>query len=114
MYFLSEQKLDESITEREFILGDISGILWTPSANSSSAPVSLILMGQPGGIGMRRMYPVFRHGRAARPRKASLRSLSNYPVPATDARYRVRSGLGLISDMRSPLANSLARMSLTG
>jgi hypothetical protein len=57
MQFISEQNLDEGITEREFTLGDISGILWTPPAASSSAPVPLILMGQPGGIGMRRMYP---------------------------------------------------------
>jgi hypothetical protein len=57
MHFTSEQNLDERVTEREFTLGDISGILWTPPAASSSTPVPLILMGQPGGIGMRRMYP---------------------------------------------------------
>lgn len=57
MHFTSEQNLDERVTEREFTLGDISGILWTPPAASSSAPVPLILMGQPGGLGMRRMYP---------------------------------------------------------
>lgn len=57
MHFTSEQNLDEGITEREFTLGDISGILWTPPAASSSAPVPLILMGQPGGFGMRQMYP---------------------------------------------------------
>lgn len=56
MYFTSEQNLDEGITEREFAIGDISGILWMPPAASSSTPVPLILMGQPGGIGMRRMY----------------------------------------------------------
>ena len=58
MQFLSEQTLDKDITQREFTLGgDISGFLWTPPAASASAPVPLILMGQPGGIGMRRMYP---------------------------------------------------------
>lgn len=57
MRFTSERTLDEGITEREFTLGDISGILWTPPVASSAAPVPLILMGQPGGIGMRRMYP---------------------------------------------------------
>lgn len=56
MHFTSEQNLDERITEREFTLGDISGMLWTPSAASSYAPVPLILMGQPGGLGIRRMY----------------------------------------------------------
>ncbi|AZT95831.1 alpha/beta hydrolase [Brevibacterium aurantiacum] len=57
MHFISEHNLDEGIVEREFVLGDISGILWTPSAATASAPVSVLLMGQPGGIGMRRMYP---------------------------------------------------------
>lgn len=57
MRFTSEQTLDEGIAEREFTLGDIPGILWTPPAASSSAPVPLILMGQPGGFGMRRMHP---------------------------------------------------------
>lgn len=57
MHFTSEHHLDEGITEREFALGDISGILWTPPAATSSSPVPLILMGQPGGIGMLRMYP---------------------------------------------------------
>ncbi|MFB7251501.1 alpha/beta hydrolase [Microbacterium sp. NPDC056234] len=57
MHFTSEQILDEGITEREFTLRDFSGILWTPPAASSSTPVPLILMGQPGGFGIRRMYP---------------------------------------------------------
>jgi len=57
MHFISKQVFDEGLTERGFVLGDISGILWTPEAASSSTPVPLILMGQPGGIGMRRMYP---------------------------------------------------------
>ncbi|MDA3145973.1 alpha/beta hydrolase [Leucobacter sp. UCMA 4100] len=57
MHLTSEQILDEGITEREFTLGDISGILWTPPAASTSAPVPLILMGQPGGFGTRQMYP---------------------------------------------------------
>lgn len=57
MHVTSEQILQEGIAERGFTLGDISGILWTPRIASSSRPVPLILMGQPGGIGMRRMYP---------------------------------------------------------
>ncbi|MGW2310494.1 dienelactone hydrolase family protein [Actinomadura luteofluorescens] len=53
MQFTSEQRLDDGVLEREFTLGDIPGILWTPE--SAAAPVPLILMGHPGG--MRRMYP---------------------------------------------------------
>ncbi|WP_237739400.1 alpha/beta hydrolase [Microbacterium yannicii] len=56
MHFTCEQILDEGITERRFTVGDFSGILWTPQAASASTPVPLILMGQPGGFGIRRMY----------------------------------------------------------
>ncbi len=51
MRFTSEQRLDDDVLEREFVLGDIPGILWT----SGSGPAPLILMGHPGGL--RRMYP---------------------------------------------------------
>jgi hypothetical protein len=67
MHFTSDMLLDESIVEREFTLGDVAGILWTPPDASASAPVPLILLGQPGGIGMRRMRPRL----AARARSAA-------------------------------------------
>jgi hypothetical protein len=51
MHFTSEQRLDGGVLEREFTLGEIPGILWTPT----SAPAPLILVGHPGGL--RRMYP---------------------------------------------------------
>lgn len=57
MNVTSEQILDTGVTEREFLLGDVPGILWTPPTASATTPVPLILMGQPGGLGMRRMYP---------------------------------------------------------
>src|SRR3954452_16303662 len=46
MRFTSERRLDEGVTEREFTLGEIPGILWTPD----SAPAPLILVGHPGGL----------------------------------------------------------------
>jgi dienelactone hydrolase len=52
MRFTTEQRLDDGVLEREFTLGDIPGILWTPS---TPAPAPLILMGHPGGLG--KMYP---------------------------------------------------------
>ena len=55
MHFASEQRLDDGVVEREFTLGEIPGILWTPAIASVSAPVPLILMGHPGGL--RQMYP---------------------------------------------------------
>ncbi len=49
MQFISDHHLD-GVVEREFTLGDIPGILWTPT----SSPSPLILLGHPGGL--RTMY----------------------------------------------------------
>ncbi|WP_406407839.1 alpha/beta hydrolase [Streptomyces halstedii] len=54
MRFTSERRLDDGVLEREFTLGEIPGILWTPA--SVSAPAPLILLGHPP-LGLRRMYP---------------------------------------------------------
>ncbi|MEU5907878.1 alpha/beta hydrolase [Micromonospora sp. NPDC047527] len=64
MRFTSEQRLDDGVLEREFTLGEIPGILWTPT--SASAPVPLILLGHPP-LGLQKMYPrlVARARRAA-------------------------------------------------
>ncbi|CDR01691.1 dienelactone hydrolase family protein [Streptomyces iranensis] len=53
MRFTSEQRLDDGVLEREFTLGEVPGILWTPG--SASAPAPLILLGHPGGL--HKMYP---------------------------------------------------------
>jgi hypothetical protein len=53
MRFTSKQRLDDGVLEREFTLGEIPGILWTPG--SASAPAPLILIGHPGGV--HKMYP---------------------------------------------------------
>lgn len=54
MRFTSERRLDDGVLEREFTLGEIPGILWTPA--SAAAPAPLILLGHPP-LGLRRMYP---------------------------------------------------------
>ncbi|MEU1365684.1 alpha/beta hydrolase [Streptomyces sp. NPDC005803] len=66
MHVTSEQRLDDGVLERDFTLGEIPGILWTPVSASASAPVPLILLGLPP-LGLRRMYPrlVARARRAA-------------------------------------------------
>ncbi|MFF1407340.1 alpha/beta hydrolase [Streptomyces sp. NPDC058294] len=46
MRFISEQRLDDGVIEREFTLGEIPGVLWTPG----SGPAPLILIGHPGGF----------------------------------------------------------------
>ncbi|WP_216212160.1 alpha/beta hydrolase [Amycolatopsis aidingensis] len=53
MRFTAEQRLDDGVLEREFTLGAIPGILWTPGFTPAPAP--LILVGHPGGL--RKMYP---------------------------------------------------------
>ncbi|MFK4064965.1 dienelactone hydrolase family protein [Streptomyces sp. NPDC029674] len=52
LHFTSEKRLDDGILEREFTLGQIPGILWTPA----SAPAPLILLGHPP-LGLHKMYP---------------------------------------------------------
>ncbi|MFJ2730122.1 alpha/beta hydrolase [Streptomyces collinus] len=54
--FTSEQRLDDGVLERRFVLGEIPGILWTPASASVSAPVPLILLGHPT-LGLHKMYP---------------------------------------------------------
>ncbi|MFI6559008.1 dienelactone hydrolase family protein [Streptomyces sp. NPDC050534] len=56
MQFTSEQRLDDGVLEREFVLGEIPGVLWTPASASAATPVPLILLGHPP-LGLRRMYP---------------------------------------------------------
>ena len=51
MHFNSEQRLDDGVLERGFTLGEIPGVLWTPT----SAPAPLILVWHPGGL--HQMYP---------------------------------------------------------
>jgi hypothetical protein len=46
MQFISEMRLDDGVLERDFILGEIPGLLWT----SGSAPAPLILSGHNGGL----------------------------------------------------------------
>jgi hypothetical protein len=50
MRFISEQILDDGSTEREFIVGEVPGILWMPATIDPPAPVPVILMGHPGGL----------------------------------------------------------------
>lgn len=54
MRFTSEQRPGDGVVEREFTLGEIPGILWTPAAASTPAP--LILLGH-SAAGLQKMYP---------------------------------------------------------
>lgn len=46
MRFTSEQQFDDDVLERDFVLGEIPGVLWTPA----STPAPLILSGHNGGL----------------------------------------------------------------
>ena len=63
MRFTSEQRLDDGVLERDFTLGEIPGVLWTPG----SAPAPLILSGHNGGLHKRepRLVARARHYAAA-------------------------------------------------
>jgi len=50
MRITSEHTLDGGILEREFTLGEVPGVVWTPASAMSSAPAPLILLGHPGGL----------------------------------------------------------------
>jgi len=61
MRFTSEQRLDDGVLEREFTLGEVPGVLWTPG----SAPAPLILIGHNGGLHKREARLVARARHAA-------------------------------------------------
>jgi len=68
MEFTTENLLDDGVLEREFVLGEIPGTLWT----SGPAPAPLILMAHNNGLprsdgrlAARARYLVSRHGYAA-------------------------------------------------
>ncbi|MFD0996437.1 hypothetical protein HNR16_002598 [Pseudoclavibacter chungangensis] len=72
LHVVSRRRLDGGVLEREFLLGDVPGILWTPVDASETSPVPLVMLGQPGGLGMHRMRPAL-EGRA---RSASAHGLA--------------------------------------
>ncbi|WP_329412516.1 alpha/beta hydrolase [Streptomyces sp. NBC_00704] len=99
MRFTSEQRLDDGVLERDFTLGDIPGVLWTPASASPSAPVPLILLGHPGGLD--RMRPRL----AARARHSAADGFASATVelPGSGARPRSADVEQARADMRRAL-----------
>jgi hypothetical protein len=95
MEFTSERRLDDGVLEREFTLGDVPGILWTPE----SAPAPLILIGHPGGL--RRMYPRL----AARARHAAAEGFAGATIelPGSGDRPRWAAAEQARADLRRAL-----------
>lgn len=95
MEFNSERRLDDGVLERQFTLGDVPGILWTPG----SAPAPLILIGHPGGLG--RMYPRL----AARARHAAAAGFAGATIELPGSGDRPR--LAGVDQARADLRRSL-------
>jgi dienelactone hydrolase len=89
MHLSSEQRLDDGVLEREFTLGEIPGILWTPGSASASAPAPapLILLGHPGGLA--KMYPRL----AARARDAAAEGYAAATIELPGSGDRPRSAV---------------------
>jgi hypothetical protein len=96
MHFISEQRLDDGSLEREFTLGDIPGILWTPT----SSPAPLILLGHPGGL--RNMYP--RLANRARSSSAHGFAAATIELPGSGDRPRSADAEQARADLRAALA----------
>ena len=97
MHFTSEQPVDDDILEREFTLGEVPGILWTPS----SVPAPLILLGHPGGL--RGMYP--RLAERARQCAANGFAAATIELPGSGDRPRSVEAERARDDLRRTLAN---------
>jgi dienelactone hydrolase len=97
VHFTSEPRLGDGVIERDFTLGEIPGILWTPG--SASAPVPLILLGHPGGL--RQMYPRL----AARARRAAADGFATASIelPGGGDRPRLAAAEEARADMRRAL-----------
>ena len=82
MQFHSSRRLDDGVLEREFTLGDIPGILWTPAGD---APAPLILIGHPGGLDW--MHPRL----AARARHSAAQGFAGATIELPGSGDRPRS-----------------------
>jgi dienelactone hydrolase len=100
MDFTSEQRFDDGVLEREFTLGEIPGILWTPASASASAPAPLILLGHPGGLP--KMYP--RLVDRARHSAAEGYAAATIELPGSGDRPR----LAAVDEARADLRRALA------
>ncbi len=97
MRFTTEQRLDDDVREREFTLGEIPGILWTPA--STPAPAPLILLGHPGGL--RKMYP--RLAARARHSTAQGYAAATIELPGSGDRPRLAAAEQARADLRQAI-----------
>jgi dienelactone hydrolase len=109
MHFTSEQRLADGVLEREFALGEIPGILWTPASASASAPAPLILAGHPGGL--RKMYPRLvdraRHSAAAGFAAATIELPGSGDRPRSAAAEQARADLRRVLQAGEPVGDEI-------
>lgn len=98
MHFTSEQHLETGVIEREFTLGEIPGILWTPVTTPAAVP--LILMGHPGGLDRMRPRLVGRAQSAV----AQGFAAATIELPGSGARPALASVEQARTDMRQAFA----------
>lgn len=98
MHFTSEKRLDD-VLEREFTLGEIPGILWTPT--SAPTPVPLILISPPP-LGLRRVYP--RLLARARHTVAEGYAAATIELPGNSERPRITAADEALADLHRALA----------
>lgn len=99
MRFVSEQRLDDDVLEREFTLGEIPGLLWTPGSASTSEPAPLILLGHPGGLP--KMYPRL----AARARHSAAQGFASATIELPGGGDRPR--FAAVEEARADLQRAL-------
>ncbi|MFD7556777.1 alpha/beta hydrolase [Streptomyces sp. NPDC059835] len=108
MHFTSEQRLDDGVLEREFTLGEIPGILWTPA--SASAPFPLILQSPPP-LGLRRTYPRLvaraRHSAANGFATATIELPGSGDRPRWPAAEQARADLRRAMDAGEPVSDEI-------
>ncbi|MEV0062445.1 alpha/beta hydrolase [Nocardia sp. NPDC050718] len=102
MHFTSERRLDDGVLEREFTLGEIPGILWTPA--STAAPAPLILVGHPGGLPA--LYP--RLAARARETVTAGFAAATIELPGAGARPRSAAADQARADLRRALESGRA------
>ncbi|MFD0412502.1 alpha/beta hydrolase [Streptomyces sp. NPDC127108] len=100
MHFTSEQRLDDGVLEREFTLGEVPGILWTPGSASAPAPAPLILLSPPP-LGLRKVYP--RLVARARHSAADGFATATIELPGSGDRPRLPAAERALADLRRAL-----------
>ncbi|MFI2101997.1 alpha/beta hydrolase [Isoptericola sp. NPDC019693] len=101
--FTAEQQLDDGVLERRFVLDGVRGVLWTPATATPSRPAPLILLGQPGGLGLDRMYPRLA-GRARHAARDGIAS-ATLETPGSGERSPLPGADRARADLRGALAS---------